>query len=140
MIDYKMNQFLKKIHNNYLIVYKKNNQYFVIDHFVYIFKSLFHFKFMLKNGRKIILIDENYLNYLLKKLREEHVNYVIIHINYGYNTVLKYKDTNNQYKKYYQKGKSMIKNENRIDYLVKLLEERRNINLLQKIESVIQNG
>lgn len=140
MINYNMNKFLKEIHKNYLIIYKQNNQYFVVDHFVYLFKSLFQFNFLIKNNRKIILIDECYINYILKKLRENNISYVVIHINYGYDILLKYKTTNNQYKNYYQQGKNIIKNENKINYLIKLLETKRNINLLQKIESVIQNG
>lgn len=138
MIDYQMNQFLKQIHKDYLIIYRKNNQYFVIDHFVYIFRSLFKFRYCLKNGRKVIFIEESYLNYILKKLREACVNYVIIHIHYGYDKQLEYFNKNNQYSYYYCRGKNMIKNEKRVVYLLNRLEEKNDIQLIKKVESVIQ--
>lgn len=140
MLKYKMNKLIQQIHKEQFIIYCKYNQYFVIDFNIYIFKGLFQFHYCLKNGRKIIFIDENYLNYVLKKLKKNDISYVIININCGYDKILEYCSNNNQYWFYYKKGKRVVKNERKIEVLFDSLDRKRNFNLLKEVERIIDDN
>ena len=118
MIRYKMHKFIHTIHKMQVIIYKKNKEYYVIDDDVYVLRSLFNFSYCYKNNRRIIFIDNDYVNYVLKYLKENKVSYVVININYGYDRVLEYKSTNNVYSFYYKKGKRIIRNERKVKYII----------------------
>ena len=79
-----MNKFIHTIHKNQVVIYKKYNQYYVVDSDVYVLKGLINYKCCYKEGKKVIFIGNNYLNYVLKNLRDSSVGYVVIMINYGY--------------------------------------------------------
>lgn len=135
-----MNKFLQDIHKEKLIIYIKYNNIYVIDNNIYILRGLLNFKHYLKNGRKIIFINKHYLNYLLKSLKTNNVSYILIQINYGYNNVLFYNSLNNKYKFYYKKGKRLIKNELRIEKLLKKLETNNNLDNIKEAIKVVERG
>lgn len=137
MIRYEMNKFIHVIHNYQVIIYKKCSSYYVIDNDVYIFRSVFNFKSCCKNNRKIIFIDSKYINYILRKLRESNVSYVVINENYGYDKIVEYNSLNNKYLSYYKKGKRLIKNESKINFLINNLRVKGDINLLDRIELIL---
>lgn len=139
VISKKMNEFIHSIHKNFLVIYKKGNIYYSIDNDIYIYKGLFDFKYGYKNNRMIIFIAKEYLDYILKIFRKNNVSYVLITVNYGYNKISLYEDSKNQYYRYYKKGKRMVKNECDIDKIINVLKNKRNINILKKVDDYL-NG
>lgn len=140
LISYKINKILQDIHKDKLIFYIKYNTVYVIDSSIYVLKGLLKFKYCLKNGRKVIFISNNYLNYLLKVLRDNNVSHILIRINYGYNKVFEYVAENNMYKFYYKKGKRIVKNELKIDKLLQRLETNNNLDNIKKAIKVVEFG
>lgn len=132
-----MNRFLQDIHKEKIIIYIKYDNIYIVDNNVYILRSLLNFKYYNKNGRKIIFINKNYLNYVLKALRENYISYVVIDCNCGYSKLLEYNSINNHYSIYYEKGKRLIKNENKVDKLLFVLKKRNDINVLLNILEVV---
>lgn len=137
VISRKMNNFIKNIHPKSLIIYKKNNKYYCIDYNVYVLKGALKFNYMKVNARKIIFIDKEYVNFVLKKLRELDINYVMININYGYDKIASYQANYNLYDKYYNYGKLLINREKKIKRLLEKLKEKNVIQILKQIEGVI---
>lgn len=137
MIKYEISHFIHIIHREQVIIYKKYNKYYVIDNDVYILRSLINYKNCYKGGRKVIFIDNNYLNYVLKKLRDGNIGYVIININYGYDRLLDYKINNSKYSYYYKKGKRLIKNEKKVKHVIDILNRTKNLELLKEVDSII---
>ena len=111
-----MNKFIHIIHKMQVIVYKKNKDYYAIDNDIYILRSLLNFSYCYKNNTSVIFIDSDYINYVLKYLRDNNVSYVVININYGYDRLLEYKACDNKYSFYYNKGKRIIRNEKRVKF------------------------
>ena len=140
MISREMNKFIHTIHKMQVIVYKKNKDYYVIDNDIYILRSLLNFSYCYKNNRSVIFIDSDYINYVLKYLRDYSINYVVININYGYDRLLEYKVINNRYNFYYKKGKRIVKNERRVKYIVDILNRYKDINLLKEVDLIINDG
>ena len=140
MISREMNKFIHTIHKMQVIVYKKNKDYYVIDNDIYILRSLLNFSYCYKNNRSVIFIDSDYINYLLKYLRDNNVSYVVININYGYDRVLEYKGINNRYNFYYKKGKRIVKNERKVKYIVDILNRYKDIKLLKEVDLIINDG
>ena len=140
MISHEMHKFIHTIHRTQVIVYKKNKEYYVIDDDVYVLRSLLIFSYCYKNYRKVIFIDNDYVNYVLKYLRENKVSYVVININYGYDRVLEYKVINNRYNFYYKKGKRIVKNERRVKYIIDMLNRTKNLELLKEVDLIINDG
>ena len=135
-----MNKFIHTIHKMQVIVYKKNKDYYVIDNDIYILRSLLNFSYCYKNNRRVIFIDSDYINYVLKYLREYYVSYVVININYGYDRLLEYKVINNRYNFYYKKGKRIVKNERRVKYIIDMLNRTKNLELLKEASLIINDG
>ena len=123
-----------------VIIYKKNMDYYAIDNDIYILRSLLNFSYCCKNNRKVIFIDSDYINYVLKYLRDYSINYVVININYGYDRVLEYKGINNRYNFYYKKGKRIVKNERKVKYIVDILNRYKDIKLLKEVDLIINDG
>ena len=140
MIKYKINKFIHTIHKNQVVIYKKYNQYYVVDSDVYILKSLINYKCCYKEGRKVIFIDDNYLNYVFKKLRDNSVGDVVININYGYDSLLEYKDSDSKYSYYYKKGKRLLKNERKVEYIIDMLNRTKNLDLLKEVNLIINDS
>lgn len=140
MISREMNKFIHTIHKMQVIVYKKNKDYYVIDNDIYILRSLLNFSYCYKNNRRVIFIDSDYINYVLKYLREYYVSYVVININYGYDRLLEYKVINNRYNFYYKKGKRIVKNERRVKYIIDMLNRTKNLELLKEASLIINDG
>ena len=140
MISREMNKFIHTIHKMQVIVYKKNKDYYVIDNDIYILRSLLNFSYCYKNNRRVIFIDSDYINYVLKYLREYYVSYVVININYGYDRLLEYKVINNRYNFYYMKGKRIVKNERRVKYIIDMLNRTKNLELLKEVDLIINDG
>ena len=135
-----MNKFIHTIHKMQVIVYKKNKDYYVIDNDIYILRSLLNFSYCYKNNRRVIFIDSDYINYVLKYLRDYSVSYVVININYGYDRLLEYKVINNRYNFYYKKGKRIVKNERRVKYIIDMLNRTKNLELLKEVSLIINDG
>ena len=140
MISREMNKFIHTIHKMQVIVYKKNKDYYVIDNDIYILRSLLNFSYCYKNNRRVIFIDSDYINYVLKYLRDYSISYVVININYGYDRVLEYKGINNRYNFYYMKGKRIVKNERRVKYIIDMLNRTKNLELLKEVSLIINDG
>ena len=140
MISREMNKFIHTIHKMQVIVYKKNKDYYVIDNDIYTLRSLLNFRYCYKNNRKVIFIDSDYINYVLKYLRDYSISYVLININYGYNRLLEYKVINNRYNFYYKKGKRIVKNERKVKYIVDILNRYKDIKLLKEVDLIINDG
>ena len=140
MISREMNKFIHTIHKMQVIVYKKNKDYYVIDNDIYTLRSLLNFRYCYKNNRSVIFIDSDYINYVLKYLRDYSINYVVININYGYDRVLEYKGINNRYNFYYKKGKRIVKNERKVKYIVDILNRYKDINLLKEVDLIINDS
>ena len=135
-----MNKFIHTIHKMQVIVYKKKKDYYVIDNDIYILRSLLNFSYCYKNNRRVIFIDSDYINYVLKYLRDYSISYVLININYGYNRLLEYKVINNRYNFYYMKGKRIVKNERRVKYIIDMLNRTKNLELLKEVSLIINDG
>lgn len=135
-----MNKFIHTIHKMQVIVYKKNKDYYVIDNDIYILRSLLNFSYCYKNNRRVIFIDSDYINYVLKYLRDYSISYVVININYGYDRLLEYKVINNRYNFYYKKGKRIVKNERKVKYIVDILNRYKDIKLLKEVDLIINDG
>ena len=135
-----MNKFIHTIHKMQVIVYKKNKDYYVIDNDIYTLRSLLNFRYCYKNNRRVIFIDSDYINYVLKYLRDYSISYVVININYGYNRLLEYKVINNRYNFYYMKGKRIVKNERRVKYIIDMLNRTKNLELLKEVSLIINDG
>ena len=140
MISYKMNKFLHTIHKKQIIIYKKNRDYYCVDSDVCVLVSLLKFNFCYKNNRKVIFIEDDYVNYVLKCLKEYNISYVLININYGYDRLLEYKVINNRYNFYYMKGKRIVKNERRVKYIIDMLNRTKNLELLKEVSLIINDG
>ena len=140
MISREMNKFIHTIHKMQVIVYKKNKDYYVIDNDIYILRSLLKFSYCYKNNRRVIFIDSDYINYVLKYLRDYSISYVVININYGYDRLLEYKVINNRYNFYYKKGKRIVKNERRVKYIIDMLNRTKNLELLKEVSLIINDG
>lgn len=139
MISREIYKFIHTIHKFQVIIFKKNKDYYVIDDDVYVLRSLLDFSYCYKNNRKVIFIDSDYVNYVLKYLREYSVSYVVININYGYDRVLDYKSNNNRYVFFYKKGKRIIKNERKVKYIVDMLNRYKDIELLKGVDLIIND-
>lgn len=103
-------------------------------------KSLLDFKYCLKHDRKVMFIDNNYLNYVLSCLRKSQVSYVVICINYGYEKSFEYKACYNQYSFYYKRGKRLIKNLQKIEFILDKLKRSKDIDLLRGVERIIDDN
>ena len=140
MISHEMHKFIHTIHRMQVIVYKKNKEYYVIDDDVYVLRSLLDFSYCYKNNRKVIFIDNDYVNYVIKCLKESNVSYVMININYGYDRVLEYKSINNVYGFYSKKGKRIIINERKVKYIIDILNRTKDLKLLKEVDLIINDG
>lgn len=133
-----MNNFLQNIHLEHLIIYKKDDNFYVIDNGVYILKAI-GFNYCLKNNRRIIFIDKNYLNYIIKKLRDNNISFLLIDIGYQYNRINEYDDLNNKYKFYNKLGRRLIKREKKINKIIDMLKGIDNVLLLKEIEMIFND-
>lgn len=133
-----MNSFLQNIHLEYLIIYRKEDNYYVIDNAVYILKAL-GFNYCLKNNRKVIFIEKNYLNYILNVLKNNNISFLLIDIGYQYNKIYQYDDLSNKYYYYKRIGKRIIKRENKINRIIDILREVDDICLLGEIEMMLND-
>ena len=140
MISRDINKFIHTIHKMQVIVYKKNKDYYVIDNDIYILRSLLNFSYCYKNNRRVIFIDSDYINYVLKYLRDYSISYVVINIKYGYDRLLEYKVINNRYNFYYKKGKRIVKNERKVKCIVDILNRYKDIKLLKEVDLIINDG
>ena len=139
LVSREINKFIQNLHKNMLIFYVKQNNIYVIDNSIYLLKGLLNFKYLFKSERKIIFIDKNYFNYVLDKLRDNSISYVVIEINNGYNNILQHNATNNKYNFFYKKGKRIVKNERRIEKLLSQLRYK-DVGTLLKVIKVIDSG
>ena len=99
-----------------------------------------NFKYCLKNGRKIVFIDDNYLNYISNELKKEQISFVIININYGYENILEYNNSYNKYDIYYRKGKRLVRNYKRINLILEKLSLSKDIELLKRVEMILDGS
>ena len=119
---------LRTILKDTIIIYKKFDKYFIYEKDTKIINYLCKYKFLFKS----LQIDKNYINYILKKLNDNTINYIIIDMINSNDVIYEKKFANNNYSKIFSKSKKYIKNRKKIErFNVKLKDME-----VSKLESI----
>lgn len=97
---------------------------------------------ILGKKNKFIRNDITYLNYVISRLKEEHVDYMVLLKRHGYCVDGSNHFLDNRYQKYYSKGKIRYERIQNIQYIIRKL--RSNILkyelAIQRIKELIENN
>lgn len=134
--------YYKRKYNEYLILYKIGNFYNVIGMDIYIMKYIFDYKIVVNNGIEKIGFPVANLNKVMNELNELKINYLTIEKEDGIAKVnYKKRFKNNAYDKYYIKSKNGCNRKEKINNIIKLLNERLNDlnfdSVLESLEEVL---
>ena len=122
---------VRDLHPNSVLIVDDYTRYFVYDRDCYVVYYLCGFS--IKGCKeKFISDDISYLNYLVSKLKENHVDYMILVKRHGYNVEDSKQFLDNTYQKFYSKGKIVYKRQQEINYIkrklsCKILEQEKKI-------------
>ena len=135
---YKIVNLIRQLYENTVIIVDDYDNYYIYDRDLYV---VYYFtRFTIKKYKNIKFIKNNidYLNYLIKILRDNNINYVVLVKRFGYNVDYEYSFNNNNYISYYKKGKLIYKRIKDIDNIrVKLksniLDNKEKINEIKRL-------
>lgn len=115
---------IRKLHLDTIIIVDDYKDYYIYDDVVYIINYLIGFS--IKKHRNIMYLKNKieYLNYLIKILKDNNVNCIVLSKRHGYNVEYEHIFDNNNYQKIMKKGrlvykrkKEIVKNKLKLDIL-----------------------
>ena len=129
---YRIMNLVRQLYNNTVIIVDDYDNYYIYDRDVYVVYYLSKFTIKNYNNTKYIKNNINYLSYLIKILKDNNINYVVLVKRFGYNVDIEHIFDNNNYISYYKKGKLVYKRKKDIDNIrVKL-----KLNILNNIDKI----
>lgn len=123
---------IRRLHSNTIIIVDDYRYYYIYDRDAYIVYYLLGLSIKKYKGNKFIRNNIKYLNFLISKLKENQVSYVVVIKRIGYNVDLECKFINNNYIRYYNKGKLLYKRINEINSIKAKLK----LNVFDNIEKI----
>lgn len=117
-----------------VIIYKRYDKYIIYNSDMKIINFLTEFKHL----HNKISIDKNYINYILKLLRNNNINYIVIDIINSNDVINKQEFINNKYRDFLKKGKRYMKRRMLIDELM-MKYKNYDINYLKRINNNLES-
>lgn len=117
---------IRIVQPNTVLVYKENDKYTIYYKDVFVIYSLCKFKFYRIGNIFEMYIEKKYLNYILKQLTDNNISYLIIDKKNQYHIVKRkiYKIDNNNYIKFYSKGRMLYKRRKQINKIIFSLKKK----------------
>lgn len=106
---------IRDLYPNTIIIVDDYQYYYIYDRDAYIVYYLLGLSIKKYKGNIFIRNNIEYLNFLISKLKENQVSYVVVVKRMGYNINLEYEFMNENYIRYYNKGKLLYKRTNEIN-------------------------
>lgn len=97
-----------------VIIVDNYEDYYVYDNDVYIVSYLTNLSVKKSKNNTYLRNNINYLNYLIKILRENNVNFIVVSKRHGYNVSYECIFDNNNYQKIMKKARLVYKRKNEI--------------------------
>lgn len=134
MIKKMIDKTIREIEPATVIIYKNQINYEIYFKDVFVFYSLFHFSFFRSGNVFHSYVIKNYLPYVLKGLKENHISYIIVDVRNSYHLIEKKNFDSNRYHSFYQKGRRLYKRRKQI---MRLMNELKQVQLIdQKIQEI----
>ena len=135
---YKIVNLIRQLYENTVIIVDDYDNYYIYDRDVYVVYYLTRFTIKKYKNTKFIKNNIDYLNYLIKILRDNNINYVVLVKRFGYNVDYEYSFNNNNYISYYKKGKLIYKRIKDIDNIrvklkLNILDNKEKINEIKRL-------
>ncbi|MGN1028629.1 MAG: hypothetical protein ACI4P7_00895 [Bacilli bacterium] len=132
---------IRKLHPNTVIIVDDYDYYYLYARDIYIVYYLLGFSVKKYKGNLFMKDNIQYLNYLISKLRQVHINYLVVVKRWGYNVDIREDFLDNSYLKYFQKGKLVFKRKKQIDGIYSKLQKNilGNKNKIMKIKEFIDS-
>ena len=135
---YKIVNLIRQLYENTVIIVDDYDNYYIYDRDVYVVYYLTRFTIKKYKNTKLIKNKIDYLNYLIKILRDKNINYVVLVKRFGYNVDMKSCFNNNNYISYYKKGKLIYKRIKDIDNIrvklkLNILDNKEKINEIKRL-------
>lgn len=135
---HKIVNLIRGLHPNTIIIVDDYQHYYLYDRDVYIVYYLLGLSIKKYKGNIFIRNNIEYLNYLISKLKENQVGYVVVVKRMGYNVSLEDDFINDNYLKYYNKGKLFYNRINQINTIkaklkINIFDNREKIKKLKRI-------
>ena len=129
---------IRNLHSDTVIIVDDYKNYYIYDNDVFVVYYLLNFSIKKYNGNMFIRNDLNYLHYLISKLRENNINYIVVVKRCGYNVEQQVSFDNNNYKTFWLKGRLYHKRRKVINDIVSKLKidvfkNRDKISLIRKM-------
>lgn len=111
---------MKKVHPDTVLIIDNYDCYTICSDDCYVVYYLC--KFSIKGNKfKLISNKITYLNYLVGRLEENHVNFMVLIKRHGYNVESSTQFLDNTYDKFCSKGKLVYKREQKVTYIKRQL-------------------
>ena len=135
---YKIVNLIRQLYENTVIIVDDYDNYYIYDRDVYVVYYLTRFTIKKYKNTKFIKNNIDYLNYLIKILRDNNINYVVLVKRFGYNVDMISCFNNNNYISYYKKGKLIYKRIKDIDNIrvklkLNILDNKEKINEIKRL-------
>lgn len=106
----------RQLHRNTVFIIDCYDGYYIYDKDCYVIYQIFHFDI---HGKKNIFITNKieYFPYLIKKLKEERIDYKVLCKRHGYNIVHENNFLDNRYSKALKNGKLVYQRTKRINQI-----------------------
>lgn len=105
---------IKKIHLDAIIIVDNYKDYYVYDNDAYIVSYLTNLSVKKSENNIFIKNSINYLHYLIKILRDNNVNCIVVSRRHGYDVLYECVFDNNNYQKFMKKGRLVHKRKQEI--------------------------
>lgn len=123
---------IRKIYPYTVIIVDDYQYYYIYDRDAYIVYYLLDLSIKKYKDNKFIRNKIEYLNFLISKLKENQISYVVVVKRMGYNVDLEYEFTNENYIRYYNKGKLLYKRTDEINSIKAKLK----VNIFDNVEKI----
>ena len=105
---------IRKLHMDTVIIVDNYEDYYVYDNDTYIVSYLTNLAVKKSKNNMYLRNNINYLNFLIKILRENNVNFIVVSKRHGYNVSYECIFSNNNYNKIMKKGRLVYKRKKEI--------------------------
>ena len=131
---------IRELHPDVVLIIDDYQNYYIYDRDVYIVFYLLNLTIKKYNGNVFIRNNINYLSYLVFKLNEFKISYMVLTKRFGYDVSQGKIYLNNHYQNFYVKGKLVYertKEINKIYFKLKLniLENKNKISVIKELIS-----
>ena len=137
----KIVRLIRNIHSNTIIIVDDYECYYIYDNDTYIISYLTNLSIKMTENSMFVRNKINYLNYLLKILRNNSINCIVVSKIQGYNIEYECIFDNNNYQKFMKKGRLVYKRKKEIIKLMNRLklDMLSNKNKINDIKDLIIN-